>query len=89
MCVYQLIFVFSIDCDNNSLANSEIQQFNNNDVILIPLLHKRKLFQHHQSEEREEREEKERDREREGRRDGGGEEGGGRERERDQKHNAA
>ena len=37
MCVYQLIFVFSIDCDNNSLTNSEIQQFNNNDVILLML----------------------------------------------------
>ena len=31
----QLIFVFSIDCDNNSLTNSEIQQFNNNDAILM------------------------------------------------------
>ena len=37
MCVYQLIFVFSIDCDNNSLTNSEIQQLNNNDVILLLL----------------------------------------------------
>ena len=36
--MYQLIFVFSIDCDNNSLTNSEIQQFNNNnDVILLIL----------------------------------------------------
>ena len=37
VCVYQLVFVFSIDCDNNSLTNSEIQQFNNNDVILLIL----------------------------------------------------